>query len=139
MKATILVIEDNEKNRYLTTFILEKHGYQVFQAGDGQTGIALANLFVDRGLLTYVTGQRVPRQEFRADAAKAITKLPLVVTTNGGTADGAHAADRWGSGGARPVCHGRDRSLLGRPRWPCAFPGQGGFGPRDLYRSLTAG
>jgi two-component system cell cycle response regulator DivK len=42
MKATILLIEDNEKNRYLTTFILEKHGYQVIQAEDGQAGIALA-------------------------------------------------------------------------------------------------
>jgi two-component system cell cycle response regulator DivK len=43
MKAKILLIEDNEKNRYLTTFILEKHGYQVFQAIDGQAGIALAS------------------------------------------------------------------------------------------------
>lgn len=42
MKATILVIEDNEKNLYLVTFILEKYGYQVVQARDGQTGIALA-------------------------------------------------------------------------------------------------
>lgn len=42
MRATILLIEDNEKNRYLTTFILEKHGYQVIQAGDGLAGIALA-------------------------------------------------------------------------------------------------
>jgi carboxyl-terminal processing protease len=42
--------------------------------------------------MTYLVGQRVPRQEFRADAAKAITKLPLVVTTNSGTADGAEIA-----------------------------------------------
>jgi two-component system cell cycle response regulator DivK len=42
MKATILVIEDNEKNLYLVRFILEKCGYQVVQARDGQTGIALA-------------------------------------------------------------------------------------------------
>jgi two-component system cell cycle response regulator DivK len=42
MKATILVIEDNEKNAYLVTFILEKCGYQVIQARDGETGIALA-------------------------------------------------------------------------------------------------
>lgn len=42
MKATVLLIEDNEKNRYLTTFILEKYGYEVVQAEDGQTGIALA-------------------------------------------------------------------------------------------------
>ena len=42
MKRTILVIEDNEKNIYLVTFILEKSGYQVVQARDGQAGIALA-------------------------------------------------------------------------------------------------
>jgi len=42
MKATILVIEDNEKNLYLVTFILEKYGYQVIQARDGEAGIALA-------------------------------------------------------------------------------------------------
>jgi two-component system, cell cycle response regulator DivK len=42
MKGTILVIEDNEKNMYLVTFILEKAGYRVSQARDGQAGIALA-------------------------------------------------------------------------------------------------
>jgi CheY-like chemotaxis protein len=42
MKATILVIEDNEKNLYLVTFILEKCGYQVIPARDGEAGIALA-------------------------------------------------------------------------------------------------
>ena len=42
-KPQILLIEDNENNRYLTTFILEKHGYEVFQAVDGQAGIALAS------------------------------------------------------------------------------------------------
>jgi two-component system cell cycle response regulator DivK len=42
MKATILVIEDNEQNLYLATYILERHGYQVVQATEGRTGIALA-------------------------------------------------------------------------------------------------
>jgi len=39
MKGTILVIEDNEQNLYLVTFILESQGYRVIQATDGQTGI----------------------------------------------------------------------------------------------------
>lgn len=43
MKGTILLIEDNEKNAYLITFILEKYGYDVIQARDGATGIALAH------------------------------------------------------------------------------------------------
>ncbi len=40
--AKILIIEDNEINLYLETFILEQHGHQVLQARDGETGIHLA-------------------------------------------------------------------------------------------------
>jgi two-component system, cell cycle response regulator DivK len=38
----ILLIEDNEQNRYLATFLLEKRGYAVTQAADGALGIELA-------------------------------------------------------------------------------------------------
>jgi CheY-like chemotaxis protein len=39
---SILIIEDNEQNLYLLTFILEKHGYHVEAAQDGQRGIDMA-------------------------------------------------------------------------------------------------
>ncbi len=39
MSRNILYIEDNEQNMYLVTFLLEKHGYSVSQALDGQQGI----------------------------------------------------------------------------------------------------
>ena len=42
MKTTILLIEDNEQNRYLVTFLLEKRGYTVLSAEDGPSGLALA-------------------------------------------------------------------------------------------------
>ncbi|MCB0191998.1 MAG: response regulator [Anaerolineae bacterium] len=42
MPGRILVIEDNEQNMYLTTFILEQHGHSVYQAWDGHAGIELA-------------------------------------------------------------------------------------------------
>ncbi len=42
MNALILLIEDNEKNRYLTTYLLEDHGYQVVHAADGPRGIVTA-------------------------------------------------------------------------------------------------
>jgi len=42
MKHTILIIEDNEQNRYLATFLLEKAGYAVVPASDGPLGIELA-------------------------------------------------------------------------------------------------
>ncbi len=38
----VLIIEDNEQNLYLTTFILKHHGYEVFQARDGAAGIQIA-------------------------------------------------------------------------------------------------
>ena len=37
-----MVIEDNEQNLYLICFILEKAGYELFQALDGRTGIERA-------------------------------------------------------------------------------------------------
>lgn len=43
MKGNVLVIEDNEQNLYLVSFILQKHDYVVHQARDGRTGIALAD------------------------------------------------------------------------------------------------
>lgn len=60
--------------------------------GTPQDGIALANLFLDKGKITYLQGQKVARQDFEADASKNVTKLPLVVITNRGTADGAEIA-----------------------------------------------
>jgi carboxyl-terminal processing protease len=57
--------------------------------GSPEDGIALANLFMNTGRITYLQGQRVPRQNFDADGSKAITTLPVAVLTNRGTADGA--------------------------------------------------
>ena len=42
MKTKVLVIEDNEQNLYLITFILEKHGFEVIQANNGLKGIEMA-------------------------------------------------------------------------------------------------
>ena len=42
MKGDILIIEDNDQNLYLVTFLLEKHGYLVHAARDGMEGVARA-------------------------------------------------------------------------------------------------
>jgi len=60
--------------------------------GEPEDGIALANLFLNKGRITYLQGQRVSRQNFDADPGKAVSSLPLVVLTNRGTADGAEVA-----------------------------------------------
>lgn len=40
----ILLIEDNEQNRYLATFLLQARGWEVVHASDGPSGIALAGI-----------------------------------------------------------------------------------------------
>jgi CheY-like chemotaxis protein len=42
-KIKILVIEDNENNIYLVTYILEAGGYEVIQARDGREGVEMAH------------------------------------------------------------------------------------------------
>jgi carboxyl-terminal processing protease len=53
--------------------------------GDESEGVAVANLFLNHGTITYLQGQKFPREAFNADPAKAITTLPLAVLVNKGT------------------------------------------------------
>lgn len=43
MNPKILLIEDNEQNLYLLTFLLEKNGFMVIPARNGLEGLKLAN------------------------------------------------------------------------------------------------
>jgi carboxyl-terminal processing protease len=60
--------------------------------GVPEEGIALADLFLEKGLIAYLEGQKVHRQDFQASPSKGAVKLPLVVITNRGTASGAELA-----------------------------------------------
>ncbi|MDX9867065.1 MAG: response regulator [Kiritimatiellia bacterium] len=42
MNRKVLLIEDNEQNRYLVTYLLEQSGYEVFASPDGPHGIRQA-------------------------------------------------------------------------------------------------
>ena len=55
-------------------------------SGAESEGIATANLFLDHGTITYLQGQKYPREAFNADPIKDITKLPVAVLVNRGTA-----------------------------------------------------
>lgn len=78
---------------------LEKQGARKFildlrnsATGPHEEGIALANLFMESGLIAYTQGQKSGRQDFQAVASKAVTKLPLAVIVNRSTAGGAEIA-----------------------------------------------
>jgi carboxyl-terminal processing protease len=60
--------------------------------GGPEDGTKLANMFLDKGLITYIEGQKVQRQDINAEASADITHLPMVVMVNRGTADGAEVA-----------------------------------------------
>jgi carboxyl-terminal processing protease len=53
--------------------------------GDISEGISTANLFLDHGTITYLQGQKFPRETFTADPKNVVTNLPLVVLVNRGT------------------------------------------------------
>jgi carboxyl-terminal processing protease len=57
--------------------------------GEETEGITTANLFLNHGTITYLQGQKYPREAFNADPSKAVTSLPLVVLVNKGTAGAA--------------------------------------------------
>lgn len=84
MKGKVLLIEDNEQNRYLTAFLLEKHGYEVISASNGELGIELAKRFHPRLILLDIQlpsmdGYSVAR-ELQRDSSLA--GIPVVAVTS---------------------------------------------------------
>jgi two-component system cell cycle response regulator DivK len=77
MTKTILLIEDNEQNRYLATFLLEKHGYVVRTASDGPTGIEKAGAILPHLILLDI---QLPFMDGYA-VAHALRKIPALKDT----------------------------------------------------------
>ncbi|MCC6264142.1 MAG: PDZ domain-containing protein [Bryobacterales bacterium] len=72
-----------------TRFVLDLRNASI---GVDDEGLKLADLFIDSGEMAWVEGQKVPKKVFTATAEGTITKAPLVVITNRGTANGAEIA-----------------------------------------------
>ena len=84
MTPTILLIEDNEQNRYLATFLLEQHGYKVVHAFDGRNGIELArglapHLVVLDIQLPMMNGYEVARA---LRAIETLRDTPIIAVTS---------------------------------------------------------
>lgn len=74
---TILIIEDNDQNLYLATFILEKSGYTVVSALDGPNGITLAAKIKPALILLDI---QLPGMDGYA-VAEALKKTPALAET----------------------------------------------------------
>src|SRR5579872_152106 len=60
--------------------------------GDEEEGVAVANLFLDHGVISTLQGQKFNKVVYNADPQKKVTDLPLVVLVNRGTAGAAELA-----------------------------------------------
>lgn len=58
-------------------------------SGEPSEGVAIANLFLEKGRIGSLAGQKIPQQAFEADPAKVIYKDTLLLLTNRGTAGAA--------------------------------------------------
>lgn len=84
MKGKILLIEDNEKNRYLVSFLLKSHGYEVVEAVDGRSGIEIAiktlpDLILLDIQLPGMDGYAVARELRQQDK---LNNVPIVAVTS---------------------------------------------------------
>ncbi|MBN1439185.1 MAG: response regulator [Anaerolineales bacterium] len=84
MTHTILLIEDNEQNRYLATFLLEKHGHRVLSAADGPAGIEQAGRLLPHLILLDI---QLPGMDGYAVARSlrenpALKDTPIVAVTS---------------------------------------------------------
>ena len=84
MKSKTLIIEDNENNMYLISFLLKNSDHNVFQAYDGQAGVELAkaenpDLILLDIQLPKMNGYEVAR-ELRKD--ESLLNIPIVAITS---------------------------------------------------------
>jgi two-component system, cell cycle response regulator DivK len=84
MKQKILIIEDNEQNMYMLTYLLESNNYEVYQSFSGTEGIALAEKTKPDAILLDIQlpemdGYTVAR-ELRM--IKELTQTPIIAVTS---------------------------------------------------------
>ncbi len=84
MSRTVLLIEDNEQNRYLVTFLLERSGYAVVAVADGVNAIERAGTMVPTLILLDI---QLPTMDGYAVARalrtnQALAATPIVAVTS---------------------------------------------------------
>ncbi len=84
MSKSVLIIEDNEQNRYLLTFLLEQNGYTVSSAADGARGIEAARASTPTLILLDI---QLPTMDGYAVARalrehEALRETPIVAVTS---------------------------------------------------------
>lgn len=84
MKKKILIIEDNEQNMYMLTYLLESNNYDVFQSFTGGEGISLAGITKPDAILLDIQlpemdGYAVARELRKNDE---LAMIPIIAVTS---------------------------------------------------------
>ena len=96
MSAKILLVEDNEANRYLATFLLENSGFTVVHAGNGAEAVVAAQNETPDLILMDIQMPEVDGYEAarRIKAEPHLARIPIVAVTSYAMAgDHAKAAE----------------------------------------------
>ena len=78
--------------------------------GEPDEAVKTAGLFIDKGLVAYLAGQRYPRHDIEVEAAPAVSKLPLAVLINQSTAGPAELV-------ASAVMNNKRGDVVGTRSW----------------------
>ena len=84
---TVLLIEDNEQNRYLATFLLEQRGYRIASACDGPTGISMARAEAPDLILLDIQLPLMNGYEVARELRRRAGKRPLHIAAVTGSAN----------------------------------------------------
>ena len=80
----ILVVEDNEKNMYLISFILKKNGYEVIEAWTGEEGVEITIKEKPEGILMDIQLPGIDGLETTRRIKKLveINEIPIIALTS---------------------------------------------------------
>jgi len=79
----ILLVEDNPQNRYLVTYLLERHGYELQVAEDGEQALAMLETDAPDLILMDMQLPRIDGYEAtrRIKADERFRRIPLIALT----------------------------------------------------------
>lgn len=84
MQHRILIIEDNEQNMYLMTYLLKRFDYEVFQAINGRDGIRLAQEVRPQAILLDIQLPELDGYQVAGELRKntALATVPIIAVTS---------------------------------------------------------
>jgi CheY-like chemotaxis protein len=84
MSARILLVEDNDQNRYLATFLLERAGFTVTHARDGRQGIERARSDPPDAILMDIQMPEMDGLEAAREilATPGLENVPIIAVTS---------------------------------------------------------